>query len=71
MSLSHDETVFLVAVFCGIDVHEVCFQQDCETLATIDLLLQTFDGRTSIISRNGDANWPLKGCSMTPLNYFL
>ena len=64
-------TDFFITVFYGTDVHEVCFQQDGETLSLIDLLLQTFDGCTTIISRNGDVNRSLKCCGMTPLDYFL
>ena len=37
--------------------------------ATIDLLLQTFDG--CLISRNGNVNWPPRRCYLTPLNYLL
>ena len=36
---------------------------------TIVLLCETIDG--SLISRNGDVNWPSSSCDLTPFEYFL
>ena len=54
-------------------VNNVFFQQDgatCHTSdETIGLLRENFPGR--VISRNGDYNWPLRSCYLTPLDFFL
>ena len=56
-----------------MDVDDVYFQQDGATCHTsgkaIGLLREMFPGR--VISRNGDYNWPLRSCDLTPLDFFL
>ena len=56
-----------------MDVDDVCIPQDgatCHTSGeTIGLLREKFLGR--VISRNGDYNWPLRSCDLTPLDVFL
>ena len=52
---------------------DVNFQQDgatCHTSGeTMGLLREKFPGR--VIYRNGDYNWPLRSCYLTPLDSFL
>ena len=56
-----------------MDVDDVYLQQDGATChtgdETIGLLREKFPGQA--ISRNGDYNWPLRSCDLTPLDFFL
>ena len=56
-----------------MDVDDVYFKQDgatCHTSGeTIGFLREKFPGL--VISRNGDYNWPLRSCDLTPLDFFL
>lgn len=51
----------------GIDLTNVWFQQDDhKSRDTVTLLHEKFNG--SVISRNGDVNWPPRSCDLTPLD---
>ena len=69
----HHNNRFFVPVFHGIDVNNVWFQQGsiaCHTPhVTIDLLRETFAG--NLIGRKDDVSWPIRGCDLIPLDYFI
>jgi len=66
-------TEFLWAQLDGMDMEGMWFQQDgatCHTACkTMELLREKFPGR--VISRNGDQNWPLRSCDLSPCDFFL
>jgi hypothetical protein len=66
-------TEFLWPQLDGLDMEDVWFQQGgaiCHTAReTTELLREKFPGR--VISRNGDQNWPLRSCDLTPCDFFL
>ncbi|XP_075150474.1 uncharacterized protein LOC142224574 [Haematobia irritans] len=65
-------TNFLWPELDDMDVDDMWFQQDgatCHTSnETMALLRNKFNGL--VISRNGDVNWPLRSCDLTPLDFF-
>lgn len=67
----HDKRFFWPAVD-GINLRNMWFQQygaTCHTARdTLTLLHEKFEG--SVISRNGDVNWPPRSCDLTSLDFF-
>lgn len=64
---------FLWPTVRAMNLGNMWFQQDgatCHTAnETVTLLHEQFEG--SLISRNGDVNWPPRSCDLTPLDFFL
>ncbi|CAH0554705.1 unnamed protein product [Brassicogethes aeneus] len=59
-----DDTRFLLASIGGNG-----FGKHGAIYHTLDLIAEIFSG--SVISRNGDINWPARSCDLTPLEFFL
>ena len=64
---------FLFTKIAEEDIGNIRFQQDGATChiaqATLDVLRPVFEAR--IISCRADVVWPLRGCDLTPLDYYL